>query len=79
MITRLVTGILAVTSIPLGIVFSIAFGALGLPFLAVGLLFAAAFGILTRRARAAGERRTARTRARVVRQSCTPASGSASC
>ena len=51
----LVCGITAVTFIPLGIVFSIVFGTLGLVFLAVGLADAAVAAVLLSRGRDKGE------------------------
>ena len=54
-VVGLVCGITAVTFIPLGIVFSIVFGTLGLVFLAVGLADAAVAAVLLSRGRDTGE------------------------
>jgi hypothetical protein len=53
-IVGLVCGITAVTFIPLGIVFSIVFGTLGLVFLAIGLIDAAVAAVLLRSGRDKG-------------------------
>lgn len=54
-VVGLVCGITAVTFIPLGIVFSIVFGTLGLVFLAVGLVDAIIAAVLLSRGRDKGE------------------------